>query len=64
MSGKISEPIKELHEATVKLRNRDFTAKVDIHTGDELQELGEAFNITAGALKSLEGERKQIDQIL
>lgn len=38
------DPIDRLREATVHLADRDFDFKVDVKTGDELEQLADAFN--------------------
>jgi len=61
ISRSISLPIKKLTRATEEIEKGNLTVRVDIRTGDELQELGEAFNDTTDALEKLDEERKQID---
>jgi sigma-B regulation protein RsbU (phosphoserine phosphatase) len=43
-SRSISQPISTLVEATTTLRDGNFDTRVEIHTRDEIQELGDAFN--------------------
>lgn len=43
-------PIAELHRATQRIQNGDYTRAVTIDSGDEFQGLGEAFNAMAGRL--------------
>ena len=57
----ISKPIKELYNATLELEKGNYEVKLDIKTGDEISELGNAFNLTTSALSRLEHERKEID---
>lgn len=57
----ITAPIKKLTRATEEIEKGNLGVRVDIRTGDELQELGEAFNDTTTALEKLDEERKQID---
>jgi signal transduction histidine kinase len=57
----ISKPIKELYNATLELEKGNYDVKLDIKTGDEISELGNAFNLTTSALSRLEQERKEID---
>ena len=53
-------PIKALHSGTVELEKGDFSHRISIRTGDELQELGEQFNSMAARLQAsyTELERK------
>jgi len=50
----LTEPIVDLTEAGKRLAAGDFESRVDIQTGDELQQLGEMFNKTGPRLKTLE----------
>lgn len=43
-------PITELHRATQRIQDGDYTQAVSIDSGDEFQRLGEAFNAMAGQL--------------
>ena len=58
----ISKPINVLYDSVLKLEKGDFKTRVDIRTGDELEELGDAFNKTTEALGLTEEERRQIDR--
>jgi len=58
----ITKPIRELTFATDRLRNKDFKARVNIHSGDEVEELGDSFNKTAEILENLDKEKNQIDK--
>src|SRR3989344_9105703 len=55
-------PIKQLHNAAHQLSEGNFKAKANVHTSDELQELGTVFDTATEALSKLDEERKQIDQ--
>lgn len=61
VSKSISKPIQHLYLATKKIGQGDYTSRVDVKTGDELEELGLALNKTTEALAQVEKERKQID---
>ena len=50
-SGLVTKPVKELHEATLRMMKGDLDVRVEIKTGDEIQSLGEAFNLMAAELK-------------
>ena len=58
----IVKPIKQLHEATEELEKRNFDTRIDIKTGDELEQLGKSFNKTAEALGKIEKEHEEIDE--
>jgi len=62
MSRIIIEPIKELQKATQEVEIGNFKVRVNIKTGDELEQLGNAFNKTAKALEETEKERQQLDK--
>jgi len=59
-SRSVTRPISELVAAGKKLSLGDFKARVNIRTGDELQELGEIFNDTGPKLQ----ERQRIKHSL
>jgi signal transduction histidine kinase len=61
VSRSISKPIKELYKATQVVEKGNFTVRTDIETGDEIEELGRAFNKTTEALSRMDAERKEID---
>ncbi len=61
-SRAISKPIEELHQATHQLEKGNFNVRVDIKTGDELADLGDAFNKTTEVLERTDEEHKQIDK--
>ncbi|KRE14584.1 hypothetical protein ASE66_14600 [Bosea sp. Root483D1] len=50
LSRKLVAPIKTLGEGAARIGRGDLDARIEIHTGDELQELGEQFNVMAGRL--------------
>jgi len=62
LNEKISRPITQLRSAAEDLEKGNFNTKVNIKTGDELEELGKSFNKTSEALGRLEDEHKQIDK--
>lgn len=51
----VTRPVLQLANAAKELSEGKFDARVDINTGDELEELGKAFNTLGGSL--LERER-------
>lgn len=61
VSRSISKPLKQLYHATKEIEKGNYNIRLDIKTGDELEELGKAFNHTTAALAKLEEERKEID---
>jgi putative nucleotidyltransferase with HDIG domain len=38
------DPLERLKQATQRVANKDFSTQVDIHSGDEFEELGNSFN--------------------
>ena len=61
-SRRITIPIKKLFEGAMRFQKRDFHAKVDIKTGDELEDLGNIFNKTAEVLKNMDEEYEQLEK--
>jgi len=61
ISKNISRPLKKLYNATRKIEKGEFDINLDIKTGDEIEELANAFNRTALTLAKLETERTEID---
>lgn len=62
VSRNISKPLAELNIAAEQLQKKNFKVKVDIHTGDELQILGNTLNSTAEALDRMDVEHKQLEK--
>jgi len=62
LSKKITTPIRELITATEKVSNKDFKARVNIKSHDELEELAKSFNKTTEILENLDKEKNQIDK--
>ncbi|RLF31916.1 MAG: hypothetical protein DRM98_04770, partial [Thermoplasmata archaeon] len=61
VSRSISKPLKELYRATKEVEKGNYNVRLDIHTGDEIEELSQAFNKTTEALAKIEEERREID---
>lgn len=61
LSKNISRPLKQMYNATSKIEKGDFNINLDIKTGDEIEQLANAFNRTAATLSHLDQERKEID---
>ena len=59
-SRKVTRPVMQLASAADQLAEGDFDARVEIDTGDELEELGQIFNELGGRLR----EREQLKQSL
>ena len=49
-SGRMSDPVRKLKDAMQQVQTGDLNVRVDIHTGDEMEYLGEGFNRMAGDL--------------
>ena len=64
VSGIFVKPIRKLHEATERVAKGDLEYKVEIHTGDEIEEFADSFNIMVAKLKksttSIEHLNKEI----
>ena len=61
VSRSISKPIKQLYHAAKEVEKGNYNIRLNIKTGDEIEELGKAFNRTTEALARLEEERREID---
>ena len=59
-SRKVTRPVMQLAAAADQLAEGNFDARVEIDTGDELEELGQIFNELGGRLR----EREQLKQSL
>ncbi len=62
ISRKISNPVEQLQKATIEIEKKNFKTRVNIKTGDELEDLGNSFNKTIMVLENLDKEHKQIDK--
>ena len=61
ISRSISKPIKKLYKATKQVETGNYNVRLDIHTADEIEKLGNAFNNTTLALGKMQQERMEID---
>lgn len=52
MSGRLVGPIKKLRAGFIRLREGDLDFRIDVHTGDEIQDLGTAMNEMAATLQA------------
>jgi signal transduction histidine kinase len=63
VSRSITEPLKQMIEATEHVRQGDLSQRVRIHTGDELQALGDHFNdMTAQLEQTLRQMEQEIEE--
>jgi len=62
ISNSISKPIQKLRAQAEEMERGNFKPRVEIKSGDDLEELGMAFNRTAAALGAIQEEHKQIDK--
>ncbi|MBI3924930.1 MAG: HAMP domain-containing protein [Armatimonadetes bacterium] len=56
----VHQPLLELNQAVVKISEGDLSARVGIDTGDELESLGERFNVMAEHLEALFQNLEQV----
>ena len=61
ISRSIIQPVKKLSNANFEIEKGNFKVRVDIKTGDELEELGNAFNKSTEALERMDKEHKQLE---
>lgn len=59
LSRHFTSPINQLANCAARLARRDFTTRISVSTGDELQELGDSFNQIARELNGYEARQKQ-----
>jgi adenylate cyclase len=59
VSSRITNPVKKLRDAVEVFSSGKLDERVDIKTGDEIQQLGEDFNEMAEKLSSLYGSLEQ-----
>ncbi|MCK5114287.1 MAG: HAMP domain-containing protein, partial [Phycisphaerae bacterium] len=57
----VTKPISQLATAAGELSNGNFEAKTDIHTGDELQDLGAVFNSMGPKLLAEQEMRRSLE---
>lgn len=55
---RISDPLKEISEAAKVIAGGEFQKRLDINTGDEIEELGKSFNNMADSLEKIEENRR------
>lgn len=49
--GMIAKPIHDLHVATEKISSGDWDYKIDIHTGDEIEQFSDTFRVMVDTIK-------------
>lgn len=57
---RISNPIREINEAAKVIAGGEFHKRLDIDTGDEIEELGRSFNNMAESLEKIEENRRNL----
>ena len=66
-TGRITGPLKELVDATVKVADGDLDTSIKVDTGDEIRDLAENFNIMVGQIRqhqeSLVTHLEEIEQL-
>ncbi|MGL5096331.1 MAG: sensor histidine kinase, partial [Planctomycetia bacterium] len=59
----VFQPLRVLHRFVTRLSEGNFDSRVELDTGDEMQELGEAFNEMADRLQSIyHGLNRQVEE--
>ena len=58
----ITKPVRMLTERTNSIASRDFSRRVDIRTGDEIEELAASFNYMAAKLQEYDSAQKKLVQ--
>ena len=62
--SRLTKPIHELSDAARRIEEGDLDTRIDIHTGDELEALGEQFNTMAKGLRRLQELRNEFVYIV
>jgi signal transduction histidine kinase len=57
---RISNPLREISEAAKVIAGGEFQKRLDINTGDEIEELGRSFNNMAESLEKIEENRRNL----
>ncbi|HOE56681.1 MAG TPA: HAMP domain-containing sensor histidine kinase [Bacillota bacterium] len=57
---RISDPLREISEAARVIAGGEFQRRLDIKTGDEIEELGRSFNNMAESLEKIEENRRNL----
>lgn len=57
---RISNPLREIGEAAKVIAGGEFQKRLDINTGDEIEELGRSFNNMAESLEKIEENRRNL----
>jgi signal transduction histidine kinase len=57
---RISDPLREISEAAKVISGGEFQKRLDINTGDEIEELGRSFNNMAESLEKIEENRRNL----
>jgi sigma-B regulation protein RsbU (phosphoserine phosphatase) len=60
-SRSVTRPVRQLAQAAQKLSKGDYDTRVDIRTGDELQELGETFSEVGPKLAEREQMKRSLE---
>jgi signal transduction histidine kinase len=60
IAWRIQQPLRQLQAAAEGIAKGNLDVKLDIHTRDELEELGKAFGHMASSLRQLEGMRRDL----
>lgn len=58
MTAKLTDPLRQMSNATKSYAKGDFSKRVTVHGSDELAELCQSFNRMASALSTLESSRR------
>jgi sigma-B regulation protein RsbU (phosphoserine phosphatase) len=56
VANRLTSALSRLSEATKKVSSGDFEIKVDIQSRDEIEDLGQSFNLMTGEIKRLMGQ--------
>ncbi|MDX2441436.1 MAG: HAMP domain-containing protein [Desulfobacterales bacterium] len=63
VSRRLTGPVTQLSNAATKLSRGDYQTRVNIHTGDEFQELGNSFNSMIEELKLRQNQLVQANKL-
>lgn len=60
ISRRVTQPVEELTAAARKMEKGDLSVRVDVHSRDEIGQLGQAFNAMADGLSRMEQLRRNM----
>ncbi|MGA8261238.1 MAG: adenylate/guanylate cyclase domain-containing protein [Arenicellales bacterium] len=63
LARRMAVPIRILQQGALRIGNGELEQRIDIKTGDELEDLADQFNLMGGRLKQLYGNLERVSQL-